>query len=37
VTAWWPEAGLIVVVLTNLEAEAHLGILEAVIDAIRPQ
>jgi D-alanyl-D-alanine carboxypeptidase len=37
VAAWWPDTGLVVVVLTNLEAEAHLGILEAVIDAIRAQ
>jgi D-alanyl-D-alanine carboxypeptidase len=37
VTAWWPEAGLIVVVLTNLEAEAHLGILEGVADALDGQ
>jgi D-alanyl-D-alanine carboxypeptidase len=37
VTAWWPETGLIVVVLTSLEAEAQLGILEAVIDAINSQ
>lgn len=37
VTAWWPENGLVVVALTNLEVEAHLGILEAVIDAIGSQ
>lgn len=34
VTAWWPETGLIVVVLTNLQAEAHLGILEGVANAV---
>jgi CubicO group peptidase (beta-lactamase class C family) len=34
VTAWWPDSGLVVVVLTNLEVEAHLGILEAVADAL---
>lgn len=34
VTAWWPESGLIVVVLTNLETESYFGILGAVADAI---
>lgn len=33
-TAWWPETGLIVVVLTNLQVETYLGILEGVAKAV---
>ena len=32
--AWWPETGLIVVVLTNLQFETYLGILEGVAKAV---
>ena len=32
--AWWPETGLIVVVLTNLQVESYLGVLKGVADAI---
>jgi D-alanyl-D-alanine carboxypeptidase len=34
VTAWWPQSGLIVVVLTNLEVESYFGILDAVARAV---
>jgi len=34
VTAWWPQSGLIVVVLTNLEVETYFGILDAVAKAV---
>jgi len=32
--AWWPETGLIIVVLTNLQVETYLGILEGVAKAV---
>jgi len=34
VTAWWPESGLVVVVLTNLEVETYFGVLTAVAAAV---
>lgn len=34
ITAWWPESGLIIVVLTNLEVETDLGVLGEVAKAI---
>jgi len=34
ITAWWPESGLIVVVLTSLEVETYFGILGEVAKAI---
>ena len=33
-TAWWPQSGLIVVVLTNLQVETYLGVLDAVARAV---
>lgn len=33
--AWWPDTGLIVVVLTSLEIETYLGILEGVANAVQ--
>jgi D-alanyl-D-alanine carboxypeptidase len=32
--AWWPETGLIVVVLTNLQNEAYLGVLKGVVHSL---
>lgn len=34
IAAWWPQTGLIVVVLTNLEVESYLGVLQAVAAAL---
>jgi D-alanyl-D-alanine carboxypeptidase len=34
ITAWWPESGLIVVVLTSLEVETYFGIVGEVAKAI---
>jgi hypothetical protein len=34
IAAWWPQSGLIVVVLTNLEVESYLGVLQAVAAAL---
>lgn len=33
-TAWWPQTGLTVTVLTNLEVETSLGVLQAVARAV---
>jgi D-alanyl-D-alanine carboxypeptidase len=33
-TAWWPQDGLIVVVLTNLQVETYFGVLDAVAKAV---
>ena len=33
-TAWWPESGTIVVVLTNIQSEAHYGVLMEVAETL---
>ena len=34
VAAWWPESGTVVVILTNIQAEAHVGTLMEIAESL---
>jgi hypothetical protein len=34
VAAWWPGAGTVVIVLTNIQAEAHIGVLTEIAESL---